>query len=57
MSLYLATSLGDEETTTWAIRCLCLLLISTKTKNNTGDIPYVMKFVPVSINLLKYNTL
>ena len=34
-----------------SIRCLGLLLTSTKVKNATGDIPYVMKFVPVSYGI------
>ena len=41
--------IGDAtDTMIDSIRCLALLLISTKVKNSTGDIPYVMKFVPVS---------
>ena len=32
-----------------AIRCLSLLLIPTKTKSAEGDIPYMMRFVPVSV--------
>lgn len=37
-----------------AMRCLGLLLIPTKTKESTGDIPFFMRFVPVSI-LIKFN--
>ena len=31
-----------------AIRCLCLLFVSTKTKKMGNDIPFIMKVVPVS---------
>ena len=32
-----------------AIRCLSLLFIPTKTKSAEGDIPYMMRYVPVSV--------
>ena len=32
-----------------AIRCLCLLFVSTKTKKMGNDIPFIMKVVPVSL--------
>ena len=35
-----------------SIRCLALLFTSTKVKNSSGDIPYVIKFVPVSYGTL-----
>ena len=31
-----------------AVRCLSILLIPTKSKCIDGDIPYIIKFVPVS---------
>jgi len=39
---------NDEPLTLKAIRCLGLLLISNKMKTLDGDIPYVVRFVPVS---------
>ena len=40
----------DDNTVTMivTIRCLTLLLMSTKVKNSTGDVPYAIKFVSVS---------
>ena len=41
--------LGDDNSFVLkAFRCLCLLLTTVKTKRPDGDIPYVMKIVPVS---------
>jgi len=40
----------DDATDTMidSVRCLALLLTSTKVKNSTSNVPYVIKFVPVS---------
>ena len=38
-----------------AIRCLALLLIPTKTKHSDGDIPYLMKIVPVRNQIINLN--
>ena len=35
-----------------AIRCLCLLFVSTKTKKMGNDIPFIMKVVPVIHSIL-----
>ena len=40
---------GDDVLVMKAIRCLGLLLIPMKTKHAEGDIPFVMRFVPVSV--------
>lgn len=47
MLLYFAI-IGDDQLLIVAVRCLGLLLISTKTKDHDGDIPFLMRFVPVS---------
>ena len=40
---------GDDQLLVKAMRCLGLLLIPVKTKEVTGDIPFFVRFVPVSI--------
>jgi len=45
LCLYL---IGDELLIA-ATRCLGLLFIPTKTKEESGDIPFFMRFVPVSV--------
>ena len=47
MHIFMHTG-NDESLTLRAVRCLSLLLIPTKTKSSDGDIPYVIRFVPVS---------
>ena len=45
------TYIGEDVMMIDSIRCLALLLTSTKVKNSSGDIPYVVKFVPVSYGI------
>jgi len=42
--------IGNDDLLIVAARCLALLLIPTKTKEESGDIPFFMKFVPVSVH-------
>jgi len=42
--------IGNDELLIAAARCLVLLLIPTKTKEESRDIPFFMKFVPVSVH-------
>ena len=37
-----------DQTALIAVHCLALLLVQTKIKNATGDVPFIMKIVPVS---------
>ena len=41
-----------DDTALMALRCLALLFVQTKVKRADDDIPYVMRFVPVSIDLM-----
>ena len=44
----LNTSFIAELCAMLALRCLGILLVPTKTKRADGDIPYILRFVPVS---------
>ena len=46
--LPIPTSLLAEMSVMFALRCLGILLIPTKTKRADGDIPFILRFVPVS---------
>ena len=48
-------NIGDEHILMKAIRCLSLLLIPSKAKSSEGDIPFLMKFVPVSNNMYDHH--
>ena len=47
INIPIPTSLA-EMSVMFALRCLGILLIPTKTKRADGDIPFILKFVPVS---------
>ena len=44
-------TLGDDVFLTNSLRCLAILLTTSKMKKHEGDIPHLMKFVPVTIYL------
>ena len=46
---------GDDMLITSSMWCLGLLLIPIKMKPSDGDIPFLIKFVPVSRNLIMQN--
>ena len=52
--LDIPTSLLAEMSAMFALRCLGILLLPTKTKRADGDIPFILKFVPVSYFTLKW---
>ena len=49
LSCFFEFVLGDDQLLLISLRRLGLLLIPTKTKVITGDIPFLLRIVPVSI--------
>lgn len=54
LSCFFEFVLGDDQLLMVALRCLGLLLIPTKTKGATEDIPFLLRIVPVSILIIYY---
>ena len=45
-------AIGNDQLLIKSVRCLGLLLIPMKSKEATGDIPFLMRFMPVSVYML-----